>query len=239
LALAELSIYPKQDSTVLSTYITVDASNVNDFQLPLEIAIEDNSRTPYAYLGSPVTSPSISRQSIVTGAPSGGISGGKNSPFYAWLAAQPSPQSGPLPVMFQNLALPQNLALQLQPPPYPAMIISPDHYLQLQCYGPTSVPPTPAYVPNAPNCSKPEDQGQLVHLNDPLNSYYDSELTTFFTTALSRTPLVVMGDGQDPPPDGSVDGSKLYEVSSLSDNVIIRPIIAVPECHSPKTSYLR
>jgi FG-GAP-like repeat len=150
------------------------------------------------------------------------MSGGKNSPFYAWLAAQPTPQSGPLPVTFQNLALAQNLALQ--PPPYPAMIISPDHYLQLQCQGP---PLIPSYVPNAANCSRPVDIGQLVYLNDPLNSYYDSELTTFFKNAVSSSKkLVVMGDGQDPPPTGpwTVQGSTkcpLYLTQSSSDQSLL------------------
>jgi hypothetical protein len=179
-ALVELSIYPLDNAN--DTFLTINISNVDDFQVPVQVAIETKPNTPYARFGNPVRQQSISRQSIVTGTPSGGT----NSPFYTWLATQP----GLLPKTFQNLAL-------ASPSSYPyAIIESPHHYLQLKCTNPSAN----VYIPNTANCRTQSDVNQFVYLTDPLNSYYDSELATFFTNAVvgvnNSENLIVMGDAQ-------------------------------------------
>jgi hypothetical protein len=188
-ALQEISIYPKQamagDGGV-SAYMTVDQSNVDNFQMPSEVAVQDPSGNDYAYYGNPVASPLMSRETAVTGPPSNTVppvtGGPATSPFVNWLSTQNNSNSN----KFKTLALAS--------PPYPfADISAPDKFLQFRCQQ-TSVGGVTKYIPEAPNCKTNGDVGRLVYYDDDLNKYYDEELKTFFANAVGGTKLVVMGD---------------------------------------------
>lgn len=184
--LFEISTYPvSTGSSTYDSYATIDLSNVDTFELPMAVNVHAGASSPRTKVGSfgnPVASPLVTGSSIITGG-----TGGAASPFYTWVQAQP--QSSTVAASF--------LPLALATPTYPyAMIQSPNDYLNEKC---TLDPVTGVYYPQSSNCSAATANG-FVNLADPLNSYFDAELTRFFNNAVDRRiakKLVVMGDGYD------------------------------------------
>jgi hypothetical protein len=189
--LFEETVWQTSVNSVLSPVITLDTSNVDNFQIPLAISINQGANV-LGNLGNRVVSPTFTRQTMITGP---NDAGGASSPLVTWLGTQPPTGGGGPALNFQNLALaawPSPGGASTTSPQYPfAYIISPNDYLNLQCQ--VNASPNPN-VPS--NCSL---NGDLVNWFDPLNSYYNGELSTFFTNALVKNAaLVVMGDTGTP-----------------------------------------
>jgi len=192
--LLEMSAYAKANlpnAGDTSNVLTIDTSNVDNFQIPLAIKVQKGT-TALATIGNPVTSTLVSRKTMISGRSD---LGGAQSPFVTWLRKQPGYADGPK--HFERLALSSRGWNEAAPSSstagsYPfAMIQSPTDYLAFKCLDTGN-----GYVPAGCNLN-----GLLVHARDPLNSYYEKELRLFFQTAYPRAgvrtePLVVMGDAQ-------------------------------------------
>lgn len=193
----EMSGYPKVNlpsTGDTSNVLTIDTSNVDNFQIPLTIEISKGA-SPRATIGNPVSS-LVSRKTLISGPRD---VGGTQSPFVTWLRGQPGYASGPK--HFGSLALSSLGWNQAQPSsstagsyPY-AMIQSPTDYLSYKCQSLGN-----GYVPAGCGLN-----GKLVHSTDPLGTFYDAELKTFFQNAYVAARahplrLVVMGDAQGPIP---------------------------------------
>jgi len=173
-ALFEMSAYPQGSASVL----TVDISNVDSFEAPLMMKVSNGS-TAFAEIGNPVYSARAARTTMITGPHD---VGGPNSPFVVWLHGQPGYANGPN--FFANLAL---SSAPTSPERYPyALLQSPNGYLSARC-----TPFNNGFVPPSCNLSN-----SLLHRSDPLNSFFDNQLTNFFSNAYANpsAPLVVMGD---------------------------------------------
>lgn len=178
--LFEISTYPVWDGAAktYSDFTTVDVSNVDSFELPLFVNVLSHSSTTsksIAYFGNPISSPLISRRSMISGAQD---SGGATSPFAIWIKAQ-----GAVAAPFAGLAL--------ATPSYPyAFIQSPNDFLLDACQlVPNSSPAR--YIPS--NCSL---NGQLLNFAHALGGYFDAEMALFYRNAVANNGarLAVMGD---------------------------------------------
>jgi hypothetical protein len=181
-ALFELSAYPSGPNNV----VTIDTSNVDSFEAPLMIQVSSSSSAVLAQIGNPVYSPQVATTTMISGP---GGAGGSTSPFVTWLQAQSGYGSANGPQLFQSLALPTSVAPPTYPWAYPfAKLQAAKDYLSALCYSNSSIPTS---VPSG--CSP---DNSLLNWADPLASYFDTQLSTFFTNAYANpaAPLVVMGD---------------------------------------------
>ncbi len=166
------------NGTTTDEYVlTIDTSNVDSFEMPIQMTVAKGGQT-LAVLGNPET-PNAARTTLITG-PDG--TGGAQSPFVAWLGAQPNEVADP--GAFANLAL-SSAADSAERYPY-ALLQSPKDYLFATCIN-TGAENIPA------GCAT---NNALLHWSDPLNSYFATALSTFFSDAYAdpKNPLLVMGD---------------------------------------------
>jgi hypothetical protein len=228
-ALFEMSAYALGGANVL----TVDTSNVDSFENPLMMTVS-NGATTLAQIGNPVTARYAARTTMITGP---NDTGGAQSPFVDWLRVQPGDGNGPQ--FFANLAL---SSAQGSPEPYPyAKLESPTDYLAAACLQTNS-----GFVPSS--CSL---NNALLHWSDPLNTFFDTQLTNFFRNAYANpsSPLIVMGDasgsiseapwtvtgnGANCPVYEVADGSSLSMTLGGNTMVICNPVgSVVPLAGSP------
>lgn len=197
----------KQNGTTTDEYVlTIDTSNVDSFEMPIQMSVTKGNTT-LALLGNPDT-PNAARTTLITG-PDG--SGGAQSPFVTWLGAQPNEVANP--GAFANLAL-SSAAGSTERYPY-ALLQSPKDYLFATCIN-TGGENIPA------GCTT---NNALLHWSDPLNSYFETALSTFFSDAYadSTNPLLVMGDASGSIPQGP------WQVASNTANC---PVYLKPDGHS-------
>lgn len=193
-ALLEMSAYPKANLPAngdTSNVLTIDTSNVDDFQIPLSMQFS-KSGNALGTIGNPVSQAVASRKTMISGPKD---AGGAKSPFVTWLRGQPGYAAGPK--LFEVLALSSagwNAATPASSAagsyPY-AMIKGPTGYLSYKCLQAPSVNWT---VPAGCGIN-----GRLINVGDPLGGFYDKEIAAFFRNAYqgagaSTPPLVVMGD---------------------------------------------
>ncbi|SFK03576.1 hypothetical protein [Methylocapsa palsarum] len=189
----EATVWQTSVNSIPSPVLTLDTSNVDSFEIPLTITLSQGSTT-LGKLGNPDGSSTFTRQTMITGPQD---AGGSTSPFVTWLKTQPV---GGAPTSFQNLALAAWPATPSRTTPqYPfASIISPNDYLNIRCLVSGNNQPN---IPS--NCTL---NGDMANWYDPLNSYYEKEISSFFKNAYSagNYALVVMGDNGTPTaPDAS------------------------------------
>lgn len=199
-ALFEMSAYALNGSDVL----TVDTSNVDSFENPLMMTVSKGA-TALAQIGNPVGAYYAARTTMITGL---NDLGGQQSPFVGWLQSQPGYVNGPK--FFANLALSSAPA---SPEPYPyAKLESPKDYLAATCVQTNS-----GFIPST--CSL---NNALLHWSDPLDTFFDSQLTKFFQNAYASpgSPLIVMGDAS---------GSIAEAPWTATSNVANCPVYAVPD----------
>lgn len=193
-ALLEMSAYPKANlpkSGDTSNVLTIDTSNVDDFQIPLLMQFS-KSGTVLGQIGNPASPVIASRKTMISGPAD---TGGAKSPFVTWLRGQPGYAAGPK--LFEVLAL-SSVGWNSAAPasstagsfPY-AMIKAPTGYLSYKCL---QVPPANWTVPAG--CGT---NGLLINAAAPLGGFYDAEIATFFKNAYQATgagspALTVMGD---------------------------------------------
>jgi hypothetical protein len=176
--LFELTAHASGNDSVL----TIDFSNVDNFQVPFMMKFW-NGATTFGVMGNPVYWSRTARTTMISGPNN---AGGPQSPFPTWLQGQPGYANGPN--QFANLAL-STTGSEVYP--Y-AMLQSPTDYLVATCITINNV-----LVPSGP-CTV---AGQRLHFSSPLNSFFDTELMTFFNNALKNSTLMVMGDAsaENPP----------------------------------------
>lgn len=212
--LFEMTVWQTTVNGALKPVLTLDTSNVDSFETPLTISLYRGAQFPpaayVAQLGNPLSQPggAFTRRSMITGA---GDAGGANSPFVAWLAAQPAGATQPA-LKFRNLALKawNPAAPSTTSPQFPfSRLLSPNAYLNTQCLAKSPANGNIANIPS--NCVL---NGDLANWNDPLNAYFNAELATFFKNAFATKivngktvtayALTVMGDtGAPTPPDST------------------------------------
>ena len=191
-ALLEMSAYLN-----VVNELTIDTSNVDNFEAPLMFEVS-NASGLLAQIGNPVYSPHMATTTMVSGP---GGSGGQASPFVTWLG---DVASGNTVTSFTKLALSPGQG-------YPfAMLESAKDYLSAICVENNSV-----FIPSTCNLT-----GALLNWADPLSTYFDTQLSSFFQNAMN---LLAMGDGT-----ASISEAP-WKVTSNTTNC---PIYQNPDGHS-------
>ncbi len=184
--------YDTNQNTSDHRKLIVDTSNVDNIQGLVEItAIGMPPGNPptviIVKLGnqvttSPLPAAVVTPLSVVVG------------DFSGWLDAQPKPAS-PNDQQISTFKVLASASLG----PFQS-IQSPNDYIGAKCAQATTVPVANPTVP-APLYPKPcTAEGEFVHLQDPLNSYYGGRISNFFSISKN---LKLMADGAGPYPQGS------------------------------------
>lgn len=159
--------------------LIINISNVDSFQLPLNMSLSSQS-TVMAEFGNPYNLPDITRKTMITGSKDN-----PEAPFTTWLKAQGDPA---LPPYFSHLTTTKKTHDY-------SMLLSPKDYLAEKCV-PDAI--SGKLIPST--CSS---NGATANYLNPLNTYFDQELTNFFKNAIKYSPpepplaLKVMGDAKD------------------------------------------